>query len=245
MTQQIIPGPRSPEGRNSGRSTSIERSRPVGISRPQPEATVNYASVLRRHRAAITMIMGASLLLSVLYTLVAHKVYKSEVILEVTGINRDFMNAKEVDPTSSKTTGDEYIETQTKLLKSPPVVQRTAVAMGPKVPTAIAAKKGLFGNIRGWIGDAHAATPGKGEAVVFDMLRDAKIMADGTSDLITVTVLGPEPQLTADTANTLIDQFIEQSQEARSRRALRQTNCGKIKPIWPRPKRTRRIPRRK
>ena len=38
---------------------------------------------------------------------------------------------------------------------------------------------------------------------------------DGTSDLITVTVLGPEPQLTADTANTLIDQFIEQSQEAR------------------------------
>jgi len=87
--------------------------------------------------------------------------------------------------------------------------------MGPKVPAAIAAKQGLFGNIRGWIGDAPAATPRKGEAVVFDMLGDAKVMADGTSDLITVTVLGPEPQLTADTANTLIDQFIEQSQEAR------------------------------
>src|SRR5882757_5551869 len=216
MTQQIIPGPRSPEGRNSGRSTSIERSRPVGINRPQPEATVNYASVLRRHRAAITMIMGASLLLSVLYTLVAHKVYKSEVILEVTGINGDFMNAKEVDPTSSKASGDQYIESQTKLLQSPPVVQRTAVAMGPKVPAAIATKQGLFGTIRGWIGDAPAATLGKGEAVVFDMLEDAKVMADGTSDLITVTVLGPEPQLTADTANTLIDQFIEQSQEARS-----------------------------
>jgi uncharacterized protein involved in exopolysaccharide biosynthesis len=177
---------------------------------------VNYASVLRRHRAAITMIMGASLLLSVLYTLVAHKVYKSEVILEVTGINGDFMNAKEVDPTSSKASGDQYIESQTKLLQSPPVVQRTAVAMGPKVPAAIAAKQGLFGNIRGWIGDAPPATPGKGEAVVFDMLGDAKVLPDGTSDLITVTVLGPEPQLTADTANTLIDQFIEQSQEARS-----------------------------
>ena len=47
------------------------------------------------------------------------------------------------------------------------------------------------------------------------MLGDAKIMADGTSDLVTVTVLGPEPQLTADTANTLIDQFIQQGQEAR------------------------------
>jgi polysaccharide biosynthesis transport protein len=215
-TQQIIPGPRSPEGRNSRRSTSIELSRPVGINRPQPEATVNYASVLRRHRAAIAVIMGTALLLSVLYTLVAHKVYKSEVILEVTGINADFMSAKDVDPTSSRASGDEYIETQTKLLQSPPVIQRTAVAMGPKVPAAIAAKQGLFGNIRGWIGDAPAATPGKGQAVVFDMLGNAKVMVDGTSDLITVTVPGPEPQLTADTANTLIDQFIEQSQEARS-----------------------------
>jgi succinoglycan biosynthesis transport protein ExoP len=214
-TQQIIPGPRSPEGRNSGRSASIELSRPLGINRPQPEATVNYASLFRRHRAAIAVIIGTALLISVLYTLVAHKVYKSEVILEVTRINGDFMNAKEIEPTSSATTSDQFVETQTKLLQSPPVVQRTAVAMGPKVPAAIAAKQGLFGNIRGWIGDAPAATPGKGEAVVFDMLGDAKIMADGTSDLITVTVFGPEPQLTADTANTLIDQFIKQGQEAR------------------------------
>jgi capsular exopolysaccharide synthesis family protein len=176
---------------------------------------VNYGALLRRHRGAIAVIMGTALLLSVLYTLVAHKVYKSEVILEVTGINGDFMNAKEVDPTSSQASGDAYIETQTKLLKSPPVVQRTAVAMGPKVPASIAAKQGLFGDIRGWIGDAPADTPGKGEAVVFDMLGDAKVVADGDSDLITVTVLGPEPRLTADTANTLVDQFIEQSQEAR------------------------------
>jgi succinoglycan biosynthesis transport protein ExoP len=214
-TQQIIPGPRMPDGRNSGRSTSIELSRPMGINRPQPEATVNYAALLRRHRAAIALIMGGSLLLSVLYTLVAHKVYKSEVILEVTGINQDFMNTKEVDPTNNQATGDQYIETQTKLLKSPPVVQRTAVVMGPKVPGAIAAKQGIFATIRGWVGDAPAVTPAEGEAVVFNMLEDAKVKVDGTSDLITVTVLGPEAQLTADTANTLVDQFTQQAQDAR------------------------------
>ena len=47
------------------------------------------------------------------------------------------------------------------------------------------------------------------------MLGDAKIKVDGTSDLISLTVLGPEPQLTADTANTLTQQFIEQAQDAR------------------------------
>src|SRR3954454_25278661 len=44
-TQQIIPGPRMPEGRNSVRSTAIELSRPGGSHRPQPEATVNYAAL--------------------------------------------------------------------------------------------------------------------------------------------------------------------------------------------------------
>jgi polysaccharide biosynthesis transport protein len=214
-TSQIIPGPRMPEGRNSGRTTAIELSRAGLSNRPQPEATVNYAALLRRHRTAITMIIGGSLLLSVLYTLVASKVYKSEVILEVTGINNDFMNSKEVDPTNNQLTADEYIETQTKLLKSPPVVQRTAVAMGPKVPSAIASKKGIFGVVRGWFGDAPATTEAEGEALVFDMVNAAKVKVDGTSDLIRVTVVGPEPKLTADTANTLIDQFTQQAQDAR------------------------------
>jgi polysaccharide biosynthesis transport protein len=214
-TQQIIPGPRLPEGRNAGRPNSIELSRPMGASRPQPEPSVNYSALLRRHRAAIAVIIGSTLLLSALYTLVAHKVYKSEVILEVTGINADFMDSKQVDPNSSMTTGDQYIETQTKLLKSPPVVQRTAQILGPKVPAAIAGNQGIIGTVRSWVGSPAPATAAEGEAVVFDMLGDAKIKVDGTSDLISVTLLGPDAQLTADTANTLTQQFIEQAQDAR------------------------------
>ena len=214
-TQQIIPGPRLPEGRNSGRGTAIELSHPIIGSRPRPEATVNYSALLRRHRNAVAAIVGGTLLLSVLYTLVAPKVYRSEVILEVMGMNQDFLNSKEVDPTSNQISGDQYIETQTKLLKSPPVLARTAQVLGPKVPGAIAATQGLIGTVRGWIGTEPAATPAEGEAVILQMLNDAKVKVDGTSDLISVTVLGPEPQLTADTANTLTQQFIEQAQDAR------------------------------
>src|ERR1700722_19165133 len=218
-TQQIIPGPRLPEGRNSGRGSAIELSHPTIASRPRPEASVNYSALLRRHRNAVAAIVGGTLLLSVLYTLVAPKVYKSEVILEVMGINQDFMNSKEVDPTSNQGTGDQYIETQTKLLKSPPVVARTAQVLGPKVPAAIASSEGIFGTVRGWVGSPAAATPAEGEAVVLKMLDDAKVKVDGTSDLISVTVLGPEPQLTADTANTLTQQFIAQAQDARGNSA--------------------------
>jgi polysaccharide biosynthesis transport protein len=218
-TQQIIPGPRLPEGRNSGRGSAIELSHPIAVNRTRAEASVNYSALLRRHRNAVAAIVGGTLLLSVLYTLVAPKVYKSEVILEVMGINQDFMGSKEIDPNSNQVTGDQYIETQTKLLKSPPVVNKTAQVLAPKVPAAIASGQGLFGTVRGWIGESPAATPAEGEAVILKMLDDAKVKVDGTSDLISLTVLGPEPQLTADTANTLTGQFIEQAQEARGNSA--------------------------
>src|ERR1700761_8422936 len=145
--QQIIPGPRLPEVRNPGRPGAIEIARPLSASRHQAEASVNYAALLRRHRTAVSLIIGGTLLLSVLYTLIAHKVYKSEAILEVNSINQDFMNSKDVDPTGSAVTGDAYIETQTKLLKSPPVVQRTAQVLGPKVPANIASGGGIIGTI--------------------------------------------------------------------------------------------------
>ncbi len=214
-TQQIIPGPRLPEGRNSGRGSAIELSHPLAVNRPRAEASVNYSALLRRHRNAVAAIVGGTLLLSVLYTLVAPKVYKSEVILEVMGINQDFMNSKEVDPTSNQVTGDQYIETQTKLLKSPPVVNKTAQVLGSRVPAAVASGQGIFGTVREWVGEPAAATPAEGEAVILKMLDDARVKVDGTSDLISLTVLGPEPQLTADTANTLTRQFIDQAEEAR------------------------------
>ena len=54
-TQQIIPGPRLPEGRNSGRGSAIELSHPIA-SRPRPEASVNYSALLRRHRNAVALL---------------------------------------------------------------------------------------------------------------------------------------------------------------------------------------------
>ena len=199
-TQQIIYAPRPLDGRHPGRASIEIAHQPFAGN--EREASVNYTALLRRHRTALVIIMGGTLVLSMVYTLLGHKVYRSEVILEVTGINQDFMDTKGVDPTAGQVTGDAYIETQTKLLTSPPVVERTAALLGPKVAPAIAARQNLTGSMRRWFGQTAAATPAAGEAVVLAMLADVEVKVVGTSDLITVTVLGPEAQLTADTANT-------------------------------------------
>ncbi len=212
--QQIIPGPRLPDGRH-GRANSIEITHPAFANhQPGQEAQVNYTALFRRHRFAVVSIVGGTLLLSALYSLIAPKSYKSEAILEVTGINQDFMDTRTVDPNSSQLSGDAYIETQTKLLTSPPVMQRTAELLGPKVAANIA-DRGLIGAVRGWIDESTAANPAQGEALVLEMLEDAKVKVDGSSDLISLTVFGPDSQLAADTANTLTDQYIEQAEHAR------------------------------
>ncbi len=212
-TQQIIPAPRQPEGGHSGRAWREMAPPPFAGNRR--EAPVNYSALLRRHRTALGIIFAGTLVLSLLSTLLGNKVYRSEAILEVTGINQDFMDTKGVDPTASQLSGDAYIETQTKLLTSPPVVERTVQLLGPKVPPAIAARQSISSLLSRWLGQPAANQAAEGEAVVQGMLADAKVKVDGTSDLITLTVFGPEPQLTADTANMLTAQYIELSQQVR------------------------------
>ena len=47
------------------------------------------------------------------------------------------------------------------------------------------------------------------------MLGHTKVKIEGQSSLIDLTVEGPTPQLTADAANTLANQYIGQTQQAR------------------------------
>ncbi len=217
---QIIPGPRLPEGRHTGRVNAIEISHhPSAGNQHQPEASVNYPALLRRHRTAVAIIFGSVVALSAVYTVIAPRSYKADAIIEVSGRNQDFLDTKGVDPTSNQLTSDAYIETQTKLLVSPPVIRGTAAVLGPRVAAFISAGHGPIGAVRGLLGTRAPAMPAQGEALVTSMLDDAKVKVEGSSDLITVTVLGPEAQLAADTVNTLTDQFIEQSQQARGEAA--------------------------
>lgn len=212
--QQIIPGPRQTELRPTGQQS------PLGIFQPmegrQPDGPkVRYLALLRRHRAAVTGIFGGVLLLSIVYTLLAHKVYRVQTVLEVTGMNDDFMNSKDVDPTANQLPVDGYIETQTRLLQSPPVMERTANVLGPTQEARSAAGSGLLNTVRKWLGKPALASADSGKALVYGMVSSATAKAQGASNLIAVTVEGPEPQLTADVANELTRQFIESGEEAR------------------------------
>jgi polysaccharide biosynthesis transport protein len=178
----------------------------------KPEERVRYLVLLRRYRTAMALIISGCLLASVIYTAVSSKVYKSTTVLEVMSINQDFMNNKNVDPNQPQT--DTYLDTQTKLLVSGPVLDKSAELLAPVVPSTLTNKRAFLAPVRGWLGLSQTTTQDPDE-IVRAILGHAKVKAEGTSSLLDLTVEGPTPQLASDAANTVANQYISQTQQAR------------------------------
>jgi polysaccharide biosynthesis transport protein len=182
------------------------------VGRPnKPEERVRYLVLARRYRTAAALIIAGCLAASVIFTLVSGKKYKSTTVLEVMTINQDFMNNKNVDPNQPQT--DTYLDTQTKLLVSTPVLDKTAELLAPAVPSTLTNKRVFLAPVRGWFGLPQTSTADPDE-IVRNMLATAKVKAEGTSSLLDLTVEGPTPQLAADAANTVANQYISQTQQA-------------------------------
>lgn len=178
------------------------------------EDRIRYLVLLRRYRTGVLLIFAACLVAGVFYTLVASKVYKSQTVLEVMTINQDFMNNKNVDPNSQMSSSDTYLDTQSKLLLSAPVIDKTVDLLAPTVPSSLTNKRLFLATVRGWFGLAQTA-PEDPESIVRKMLSRAKVKIEGQSSLLDLTVEGPTPQLAAEGANTLANQYISQTQQAR------------------------------
>jgi capsular exopolysaccharide synthesis family protein len=83
------------------------------------------------------------------------------------------------------------------LLTNEAVADRVVAVMAPKVPPALASD------------DAAR------EALIRNMVLAAKAKQEGMSNLVRITLTGPDAQLVANTANELANQYIQQGQNAR------------------------------
>lgn len=156
-----------------------------------------FPTLLRRYRRTVFLFFGVAIVGAGLYTRLAPKSYKVQTVLEIRGLNQDFMNVRDVSPTGGGAIDQTYIETQIRLMQNESVTARVVQALGGDVASG-----------------SRAVTAAK-EAAIRKILSTMKVKEEGGSNLVSVSLMGSDPELTADAANELTRQYVEEEQNAR------------------------------
>ncbi len=191
------------------------------LGRPNEEQAsggmLDYWRIARRYRGLVVLIAFLGSLAAFLWTLPQTPVYQARTSLEIQAINENFLNMAAINQTAvgSASYGDTDIQTQVKILQSQSLTKRVVAklkleenpdfiyeptresawrkALGLPAPEPVSARKQAL---------AMAASNLKVRGTL--QTRIVEVFCDSTS-----------PKLAADFANTLAQEFIEQSVESR------------------------------
>ena len=183
----------------------------------QADGASSYWRVVMRRKFTILGIALVCALVAFLAGLPQEPEYQARTSLEIQGINENFLNIREVDPTGGATNDspEAYIQTQVKLLQEDALVERVATKLRLDRRPEFAARSGRLGWLRRLLRIAPPRPiPPLEQAVEWasDRLR---VRVAGQTRVVEVLFDSPDPQLAADFANTLANEFIEQTLEVR------------------------------
>jgi succinoglycan biosynthesis transport protein ExoP len=210
---------RAPDQASYGRRTD-RSGYPYPAAEPLEEGgfgPAEYWRTLQRRKGTVLLAAFLGALTACLYTFPQTPVYQSRAVLEWQGLNENFLNMREVNPTteSGSASSPEYdIQTQIRILESRSLVERTAakVGLGRKPlmlkPDRLSAWRRSLGLLRPDAG----ATPGAELEMAADSL---KVRAQPNTRLMVVSCDSTDPRLAAGFVTTLVAEYIEQNLESR------------------------------
>src|ERR1700691_2560630 len=99
----------------------IELPSPGVIEEPSSGLLLDYFDIARRHKGTLIVIAFAGLLTSILVTLPQTPVYQARASLEIRDLNENFLNMRDVNPTTNElgsSSAESDLQTQVKILQS-------------------------------------------------------------------------------------------------------------------------------
>jgi succinoglycan biosynthesis transport protein ExoP len=188
-----------------------------GVPDVTQEGIVAYWRMVMRHRWTVVLIACIGMIAGILFTLPQTPIFQARATLEVQGVNENFLNFKDLSPTSAP---GGYVDpsyeilTDVKILESRSLldqtVQRLIREKEPGAPVLTDRLTALRKLLR--IAPTQAV---KREDAIRAAGGGIQIKASGTTRIIEVTCDSMDPRLAADFANTLVDQFIEKNLQDR------------------------------
>jgi capsular exopolysaccharide synthesis family protein len=173
--------------------------------------------ILRRRKGAVVLAAFLGLLLAIVITFPQTPVYQAHASIEIQSMNQDFMNMRQVTPVSDGSTDfwSNDIQTHIKLLQSDTLLDRVAAKL-----KGTGEHKTLMRTDRTAFWREALNLPDSKPADALDAAlrlarKSLKLRAVGQTRVIEMLCDSADPRFAAKFANTLGNEYIDQSMEAR------------------------------
>src|SRR6266481_3138689 len=177
---------------------------------PGYDSLLDYWQMLIRHRRTLLGFVLFCLLGALVISVLQTRIYRARTSLEIQDFNANLLDIKGVDAsdsTGSYITPESYMETQVKILQSESVLGRVIDKLNLHAERPATSWR-IFKLLK-------TSTVPEKEELIRLAERNLTVRTSGNSRLLEVLYESPNPQVAADFANTLVSEFIEQSQEMR------------------------------
>lgn len=176
----------------------------------------SVAALLRRHRLIIAGIILLCVVLGGLVAVFTTPLYRATTVLEVQGVNPEFLKMKELDPTSSSQSPESHTATEAKLIQSESLAKRVVEVSRLNQRPEFFMHSAAYERLQAMLRRKRASGDEPSVRETTDLLRSRiKERIDGDSNLLVVSVDAPEPNLAGELAQTLAREFELQEQEER------------------------------
>ncbi len=195
----------------------VESLRGEVAAAPGYDSFLDYWHILMRHKMPLLYFALAGLIAAILFSLAQTPLYRARTSLEIQDFNEDFLDLKSVDPTDStgNRTAESYIGTQIKILQSESLLERVIDRLELHEAPPPTGWRAFVSRAGHGLRLSSPSRRSEKEELIRQAERNLTVSASGRTSLLEVLYLSPDPKLAADFANTLVSEFIEQSQEMR------------------------------
>jgi polysaccharide biosynthesis transport protein len=195
---------------------STERRQTEWGELPASQDLLEYWRILRLHKFLILRCVLLGLVTALVFSMVQRPVYRAHTSITIQDMNENFLNLKE-DPTSFNPTGptEPYFQTQIQILQSESVLER--VVDKPVITQALAQQETVRQRFdwRKYLGFLETPPRRNRQQLIEWLASQLTVRSSGETRLVQVYFEDRDPRLAADVANTLVNEFVEQSHQMR------------------------------
>lgn len=183
-----------------------------------PSLLLEYWKLVRRHKWMILLMAFLGALAGLLVALPQTKVYRSQTTLEIQPFNENLLNTRAVDPSASSAdyySAETNIPTQIKIIQSDTLVSRVVTKLKLDRNPEVLEQPGRISVWRRALGLPEPPAVSDHEKAVGMASGSLSVRILPLTRIVAISSDSIDPQVAANFANTLANEYIEQSIEVR------------------------------